>query len=672
MRTRGSFISQMLVAFCVFAVLIAVACVAGYVAVAGQNQATKQLTGRYQTLQNAEAQMGKAYGLSHESVLESAITAGGRSDLALQRAAEAQYAAARATLQRLSPPSLRGQVSAQAHIMDQWFALAPQIVAARPGTPGARALIARSGQIAADFNTSIDTLLAQVNGEIQRLRASGKQALQTGLAWITAALGVAVLLLLAGSLSTLSTITRPLRKLTVTVRRLTSGDHAARARLAGSAEVREVAHAVNSQADESDRLRTQEKESNRLRAMARAAGIRIREPLTADAVIAETRAALEQNMAADRVYLHLIKDHRIAPPVGHEDDWALAGMFDPELPEEFAAKLQTLCRGQTSEVVQDTQGADGEHLPARLRAALHTTGVVSQIVTPFGIGDELLGFIVAQRCQPGHHWTAAEIDAVESIAADLGRGLNHARLYEAENRLVEHLRSLDQAKSDFFATVSHELRTPLTSIEGYTEMLADENDGPLTSRQQQMLATIDRNTTRLRNLVDDVFTLAKLESGAFTTVTHSINIAEIVAGAIQAIRPQAAAAKVTLTSRGPDDHLNVDGNADQLDRVMINLLSNSVKYTPANGRIDVSVAAQNGSVAVQVADTGIGIPEADQKNLFTRFFRASNAKAQAIPGTGLGLAIVRTIVASHGGDISVTSAETEGTTITVLLPLRTS
>ncbi len=672
MRTRGSFISQMLVAFCVFAVLIAAACVAGYVAVARQNQATKQLTGRYQTLQNAEAQMGKAYGLSHESVLESAITAGGRSDLALQRAARAQYAAARATLQRLSPPSLRGQVSAQAHIMDQWFVLAPQIVAARPSTPRARALMARSGQIAADFNTSIGTMLARVNGEIQLLRASGKQALQTGLAWITAALGVAVLLLLAGSLSTLRTITRPLRKLTATVRRLTSGDHAARARLAGSAEVREVAHAVNSQADESDRLRTQEEESNRLRAMARAAGIRIREPLTADAVIAETRAALEQNMAADRVYLHLIKDRRIAPPVGHEDDWALAGMFDPELPEESAAKLQTLFRGQTSEVVQDMQGPGGEHLPARLLAAPRTTGVVSQIVTPFGIGDELLGFIVAQRCQPGHHWTAAEIDAVESIAADLGRGLNHARLYEAENRLVEHLRSLDQAKSDFFATVSHELRTPLTSIEGYTEMLADEDDGPLTSRQQQMLATIDRNTTRLRNLVDDVFTLAKLESGAFTTVTHSINIAEIVAGAIQAIRPQAAAAKVTLTSRGPDDHLNVDGNADQLDRVMINLLSNSVKFTPANGRIDVSVAAQNGSVAVQVADTGIGIPEADQKNLFTRFFRASNAKAQAIPGTGLGLAIVRTIVAGHGGDISVTSAETEGTTITVLLPLRTS
>lgn len=672
MRTRGSFISQMLVAFCVFAVLIAVACVTGYVAVARQDQATKQLTGRYQTLQDAEAQMGKAYGLSHESVLESAVTAGGRSDLAAQRAAKAQYAAARATLQRLSPPSLRGQVSAQAHIMDQWFALAPQIVAARPGTPRARALMARSGQIAADFNTSIDTTLARVNGEIQRLRASGKQALQTGLAWITAALGVAVLLLLASSLSTLRTITRPLRKLTATVRRLTSGDHKARARLAGSAEVREVAHAVNAQADESDRLRAQEEESNRLRAMARAAGIRIREPLTADAVIAETRAALEQNMAADRVYLHLIEDHRVAPPVGHEDDWALAGMFDPELPEESAAKLQTLFRGQISEVVQDMQGPGAGHLPARLRAALRTTGVVSQIVTPFGIGDELLGFIVAQRCQPGHHWTAAEIDAVESIAADLGRGLSHAHLYEAENRLVEHLRSLDQAKTDFFATVSHELRTPLTSIEGYTEMLADENAGPLSTRQRQMLATIDRNTARLRNLVDDVFTLAKLESGAFTTATRPVNITEIVAGAVQAIRPQAAAAKLTLTSRGTDDHLNVDGNADQLDRVMINLLSNSVKFTPANGRIDVSVAAQSGSVALQVADTGIGIPDADQQNLFTRFFRASNAKAQAIPGTGLGLAIVRTIVASHGGDISVTSAETQGTTITVRLPLRTS
>ena len=184
-----------------------------------------------------------------------------------------------------------------------------------------------------------------------------------------------------------------------------------------------------------------------------------------------------------------------------------------------------------------------------------------------------------------------------------------------------------------------------------------------------MLKTVDRSASRLRSLIDDLFTLAKLESGAYATVTRPVNVAELIAGAIDAVRPSVSAAKLDLSVTVPPDGLVVDGDASQLDRVLINLLSNSVKYTPEGGHIEVRAEAENGSAVVRVTDTGIGIPNTDQTKLFGRFFRASNAQEGSIPGTGLGLAIVRTIVTNHGGDISLASKEAEGTTVTMRLPL---
>jgi signal transduction histidine kinase len=337
-------------------------------------------------------------------------------------------------------------------------------------------------------------------------------------------------------------------------------------------------------------------------------------------------------------------------------------VFTGVLPGADAAVLDELLHTQASQVTYDIQGPGGERLPRWLRGPLRQAGVGSQVLAPFGKRDELLGFIAAHRLSPGRRWSAAEIDAVESISADLGRGLNHARTYEA-------LKSLDEAKSDFFATVSHELRAPLTSIEGYIEMLSDEEAGPITQRQRQMLRTIDRSASRLRGLIDDVFTLAELESGAFATVVQPVDISEIVHGAVEAIQPAAAAAKVTLRSTVPHHGaLIVEGNPGQLDRVLLNLLSNAVKYTPSGGKVHISATTADGSVTVQVTDTGIGIPPAEQQNLFTRFYRASNARQSTIPGSGLGLAIVRTIITGHHGDITLQSQQNTGTTVTIQLP----
>ena len=294
---------------------------------------------------------------------------------------------------------------------------------------------------------------------------------------------------------------------------------------------------------------------------------------------------------------------------------------------------------------------------------------MSFLITPFGVSGELLGVIIAARRQAGHPWTDAEVRAVESIAADLGRGLHHARLYEEENRLVEELKSVDQAKSDFVATVSHELRTPLTSITGYMEMLLDRDLGELSAEQEHTLEKVSRNTVRLQDLIEDLLTLSAIEAGTFITVSDPASLLDIIAGAVEDAEPAVAAKAVTLTTALPADGLVVNGDASQLTRVLTNLLSNAVKFTPSGGQVTVTAEAAGGWAVVSVADTGIGIPEADKKDLFTRFFRASNATQRAIPGTGLGLSIIQTIIAGHSGELSLQSEEGAGTTVTVRLPL---
>ena len=140
---------------------------------------------------------------------------------------------------------------------------------------------------------------------------------------------------------------------------------------------------------------------------------------------------------------------------------------------------------------------------------------------------------------------------MEWLATDLGWGLHHARLYEAGNRLVSGLKTVGQAKPDFLAAVSHELRTPLTSIAGYIEILRDLHAGPLTAAQARMLDSVDRNTARLRYLIEDVLTLARIESGAATTAMTRVDLADVITAAVAALRPAAARKEVSLSLSCP-------------------------------------------------------------------------------------------------------------------------
>ncbi|WP_036563960.1 PAS domain S-box protein [Nocardioides halotolerans] len=243
---------------------------------------------------------------------------------------------------------------------------------------------------------------------------------------------------------------------------------------------------------------------------------------------------------------------------------------------------------------------------------------------------------------------------------------------DKERTAVERLRALDQAKNEFVSTVSHELRTPVTSIVGYTEMMTDGSVVEPLPEQVPLLETINRNGQRLISMINDLLMLSGLDAETVHWRHDAVDLATTIGPIEEAIRPLLNNRHLAFSVDRPAGAVPVLGDRAQLERVMINLLSNAVKFTEDGGTIGFGLAVVDDHAVITVSDTGIGIPEEEQAELFQRFFRSSTAQVRQIQGTGLGLSIVSAIVAGHGGTIEVQSAHLQGSTFTVRLPLARS
>lgn len=241
---------------------------------------------------------------------------------------------------------------------------------------------------------------------------------------------------------------------------------------------------------------------------------------------------------------------------------------------------------------------------------------------------------------------------------------------EMEHEAVERLRKLDQDKTEFVATVSHELRTPMASITGYTELLQDGAAGELTPEQREFVDAISRNSDRLMALANDLLTLSSLEAGTFRHELTDVDLRDAFATVHAELQPVIDARHVEVDFEVPPERVVVRGDASNLERMVANLVGNAVKFTQEGGWVRCTLERLESTARLVISDNGIGIPVSEQHDLFTRFFRSSNALEHAIQGSGLGLTIVESIVTNHGGDISVVSADRHGTTFTVNLPLK--
>ena len=216
--------------------------------------------------------------------------------------------------------------------------------------------------------------------------------------------------------------------------------------------------------------------------------------------------------------------------------------------------------------------------------------------------------------------------------------------------------------------VSHELRTPLSSILGFLDLLQNDPEQPLSEDQQEFVDVIERNANRLLALVGDLLFTAQVEAGSFPLALREFDLNESVASAVRSAQPNALRGEVRVVANLGDEPLNVTADPVRIGQAVDNLLSNAIKFTPSGGEVVVGARPLDDAVEVWVRDTGLGIPKDEQDKLFTRFFRASTATRNAVPGIGLGLTIIRAIVLAHGGTMSVTSGEGEGTEFRVTVP----
>ena len=231
-----------------------------------------------------------------------------------------------------------------------------------------------------------------------------------------------------------------------------------------------------------------------------------------------------------------------------------------------------------------------------------------------------------------------------------------------------HAKALEaaQIKSAFLANMSHELRTPLHTIIGYTELLAEEVEGPLNEKQKRYSGLILQDALHLLNLVNEVLDLSKIEAGRFDLNLESFEVPGAIEETLASIRPRCAAKTIELQVDVAPGVLEADRL--RFKQVLLNLLSNAVKFTPYKGRIEVRSHERDGFLDVSVSDTGPGISKKDQPWVFDPFYQTQLAAKGSTEGTGLGLAITQRLVQQHGGRIQLDSEPGEGCTFTVSFP----
>ena len=234
---------------------------------------------------------------------------------------------------------------------------------------------------------------------------------------------------------------------------------------------------------------------------------------------------------------------------------------------------------------------------------------------------------------------------------------------------VSELRQLESVRRDFVANISHELKTPLTAIRGLVETLIDD-DTMDRDTHDRFIEKIRDQATRLSNLVSDLLTLSRLESGAGGLRFEAMDLRETVAESCRTQVHAADTKQVGLFAGVPDTPVTIEGDSEAMRELVDNLVSNAIKYTPSGGRVDVRLATENGSAVLEVADTGIGIPPEEQSRVFERFYRVDKARSRQLGGTGLGLSIVKHVALAHGGSVSLKSASGRGSTFRVQLGLK--
>ncbi|WP_374970094.1 ATP-binding protein [Terrabacter sp. BE26] len=677
--SRRSVGSQIRLLIGILLVLVPAAAIVSVATIHAQGSAVRALTLALGPAR--EANGGILLDMTRSEAAWSQAAAGARPDadpLALQRSVEAQLDA---LYRGVDSPELassdraryRGLVAQQRATVDGWFAAARRsLQGLSPGGPAAGSARADAANAYASFRTVNSALGSAIQAQRDVARVESREATAVTSGVIVAVDIAVVLVLVAAGFGMHRAVGRPLARLREVVRLQVEEDVIAMANQEeGALEVRMLARDFNDLTRANARLVDQQAAVLEMQELVLDVGRGVRSAGDVPEALRLVTTRLGAGLGADRVLLYTLADD--GETIEDRLQWHTVDLPDlPPLPRSLSQQVG---------VVNDELRRDVGffHMPdllardiyddERVRAFHRATGTRSLLMLPVGTGGRGLGILSVMMVGAPRRWHRHEIQAALQCAAIAAQAIVALRLSRMQDEQVRRLTELDRQKTDFMATVSHELRTPLTSISGYLELLVDGDFGEVTDGQHVALDIIGRNATRLRGLIEDLLVLNKIEISGLQAVSEEVAVCDLLHAVTETMGPVAANSGVDLVCTDVPDDLLVRVDRGQLERALINLGSNAVKFTPEGGRVVLSAERSGDSTIISVHDTGIGIPAVDVSRLSERFFRAGNATAAAIPGTGLGLAIVRAIVEGHGGELVIASVEGEGTTMQVVLPV---
>ncbi len=310
-------------------------------------------------------------------------------------------------------------------------------------------------------------------------------------------------------------------------------------------------------------------------------------------------------------------------------------------------------------------------------------GLESYIINPIQLKENTVGFVSIGNAQDEYPITEGDTELIKILCTQIGEALENAQLFEETWKVKQELETnvkirtkelsdalqeiklISKRKSDFISAVSHELRTPLTSIKGYASILLTGKLGEIPAPIKERLEKINHHSDDLTKLINDLLDISRIESGKVELKLEPVRLSELIDTVLDLLSPQIKEKQLETRVELEKGLPEIQADLRQLERVLINLLGNSIKFTKEGGSISIKAKPADNAIQIDISDTGIGIPAKDLPHVFEEFYRADNVAAK---GTGLGLSLVKYIIAAHKGKIWADSELNKGSTFSFTLP----
>ena len=427
-----------------------------------------------------------------------------------------------------------------------------------------------------------------------------------------------------------------------------------------SALVRSTVQLTNAKADTDAQLRRMKATNEQLRVMSESSRVFLKhqdvDSLMPDA-LRQVMGATGTGAGFALVLNHNTGEHDIKAAVGTYDEAIIRRLRElgiVELAAGGAARFDTIT----------------DQSMARLLKIVEKEGFHGFLAAPLEAKNEQLGVLCLLYKQNENVGDPA-VATLRALSDQVALVVRNIQYNEELARKNQELTHLDELKSDFMATMSHELRTPLTSIIGYSDMLLSGMTGELNEKQSTFVESILKGGEALLGLINDILDLTKIEAGRLELNPESVDLRAALLGVLPVVKPRAQEKKIRISTFLPTDLPLVFADPAKFNQILLNLLTNGIKYTHDNGSLSVEARTVDRMVEIWVNDTGMGIAKEDQEKVFQRFTQIDSSATRSQGGTGLGLAIVKELVELHGGTIRVQSKLGKGSSFIFTMPIST-